>query len=213
MRVSGHLEIGVAGAPGRGWQEADWSGVPAPLLGARNRAVPDLAFRAVDPEQALTVRIQRHSIAEALRLRVKEGEFTTAVAPDGASVTEAVMRIAVVEKSTLRVVLPGDATLISAFVNGQSPGIVRENPASDTGDDAFLFYVLPREDGSAAEVSIAWLNPAAPGPFQLRGPSLNVPLQNITWRVVVPDSLAESGTVESAGSSTDWGRGAANRIA
>jgi len=210
VRVSGHLEIGVAGAPGRGWQEADWSGVPAPLLGARNRAVPDLAFRAVDPEQALTVRIQRHSIAEALRLRVKEGEFTTAVAPDGASVTEAVMRIAVVEKSTLRVVLPGDATLISAFVNGQSPGIVRENPASDTGDDAFLFYVLPREDGSAAEVSIAWLNPAAPGPFQLRGPSLNVPLQNITWRVVVPDSLrlsSHSGNLDQVGEaySLDYG--------
>ncbi len=41
------------------------------------------------------------------------------------------MRISVVEKSTLRVVLPGDATLISAFVNGQSPGIVRENTGSE----------------------------------------------------------------------------------
>ncbi|MGI9242114.1 MAG: hypothetical protein ACR2RV_15050, partial [Verrucomicrobiales bacterium] len=107
VRVSGHLEVGVTAPIGRGWQQADWSGVPPNLLGARNRAVPDLAFRAVDPEQPLTVRIQRHSIAEALRLSVREGEFTTAVAPDGASVTEALMRVAVVEKSTLRIALPG----------------------------------------------------------------------------------------------------------
>lgn len=193
VRVSGHLEVGLAGEAARGWQQADWSAIPKSLLSARNRAVPDLAFRAVDPEQALSVKVERHSIAEALRLSVREGRFTTAVAPDGASVTEALMFIGVVEKSTLRVVLPAKATLISAFVNDQSPGIVRENARAEGVENAYLFYVLPPEDGNAAEVSIAWSSPADGGEFKLQGPSLNIPLQNITWKVLLPNSLRLSG--------------------
>ncbi|MGI9241781.1 MAG: hypothetical protein ACR2RV_13345, partial [Verrucomicrobiales bacterium] len=78
----------------------------------------------------------------------------------------------------------------------------REEAAADTDDNAYLFYVFPREDGSAAEVSIAWSTPSAPGPFRLRGPSLNIPLQNITWRVIVPDSLhlsSHSGNLDQVG--------------
>ena len=189
VRVSGHLEVSLVNPQARGWQSSDWSGVPKTLLNARNRAVPALAFRAVDPDQPLTVKVQRHSIAEALRLSVLDGDFTTVVAPDGASVTQAVMTVKVVEKSTLRVVLPVRATLINAFVNGRSPGIVRENGQAEAADNAYLFYVFPREDGSAATVSIAWSNPSAEGDFQLTGPRLNVPLQNVEWHVILPNSV------------------------
>ena len=130
---------------------------------------------------------------------MKEGEFTTAVAPDGASVTEALMRVSVLEKSTLRVVLPSDGTLISAFVNGQSPGIVREG----VGDNAYLFYVFPREDGGAAEVSITCVQTRRRRRDSIsKGLALNIPLQNITWRVIMPESLrlrSHSGNLDQVG--------------
>ncbi len=180
VRASAHLDPQIE-ATGEGWQRVDWSSVPTSLHDPLDRSVPALAFRAIEPEQALRVKVRRHKVADALNLRVSGGEFTTVFSTTGDAVTRADMTVAVVEKSTLNVKLPVGAQLFNAFVNGQSVAIVREG-------DAYLFHVLPPEDGQQAAVSLAWSTkaPAKGNRFNLVGPSLNVPLQNIEWKVVLP---------------------------
>jgi len=213
VRVSDHLEVDPVGPVHSGWQSVDWSSIPANLAGQRNLDVPDLTYRASSPDRPLSVKVQRLALADALALRVSGGEFTTVVAPDGATVTEARMLVEVVEKSTLRVVIPEGATLINTFVNGQSAGVVREEEGASNdkkgGSDprAYMFYVLPPEEDGPAEVSIAWSLPATDGKkFQLAGPSLNIPLQNIKWEVILPTghtATGVGGTLDLIGDSED----------
>ncbi len=196
IRVSDHLEISIAETP-RGWERVDWSAIPRDLHDPRDRSMPAFAFRAVEPEAALAVKIQRHSVAETLSLRIGSGHFTTVFSPGGASITEAKMQVEVIEKSAMNICLPDTATLLGAFVNDESVGIVSEG-------DAHRFYVHPREQGGTAQVAISWSHtPAKSGSrkVSLTGPEFNVPLQNITWEVILPAGYtlrSASGTLDLA---------------
>jgi uncharacterized protein YigA (DUF484 family) len=180
VRASSHLDV-QAGETGRGWQAGDWPNVPGRLASKGDPGVPALVFRVVEPEAPLNVSVKRHAVAEALSLRVSEGNLTTVFSPDGTAVSQADLRVEVVEKSTMEVRLPEGAKLFNAFVNGQSASIVRES-------GAYLFYVVPQEGDRAANVSMAWAvtGDGTGSRIRLRGPDLNVPMQNITWDVVLP---------------------------
>jgi hypothetical protein len=131
------------------------------------------------------VNVRRHEVAEALKLRVTQGELTTLFAPAGASLTAVTLKIDVLEKGTLRVRLPEGAKLFNTIVNGESVPVVREG-------DAWLFHVAPTAAGDrAAAVRMVYATPSAPGGrVALAGPSLSVPLENVTWRVVIPPGYA-----------------------
>ena len=76
VRASGRLELEADSVP-RGWARQDWNGVPANLLARTEQSVPALCFRVAEPEGALAVAIRRHDVAEALKLRVTQGDLTT----------------------------------------------------------------------------------------------------------------------------------------
>src|SRR5215218_10422615 len=105
----------------------------------------------------------------------------TLFAPTGAFLTAVELKIEVLEKSTLRVRLPAGARLFNTFVNGESVTVVREG-------DAWLFYVAPHTAGErAAAVRLVYAAPSSTTRrIALAGPSLSVPLENVTWRVVIP---------------------------
>jgi hypothetical protein len=85
------------------------------------------------------------------------------------------------EKSTLQVRLPEGAELYNTFVNGEGVAVVREGAA-------WLFHVAPTSAASrGALVRLVYATPDhARRRIALLGPSLNVPLENVTWRVVLP---------------------------
>jgi hypothetical protein len=143
--------------------------------------MPALCFRVAEPESALAVGVRRHEVAEALKLRVTAAELTTLFAPEGAFLTAMDLRFDVMEKSTLRVRLPRGARLFNTLVNRESVSAVREG-------DAWLFHVSPdTAGGRAASVRLVYsADPAGRGTVALAGPSLSVPLENVTWRVVIP---------------------------
>jgi hypothetical protein len=180
IRGGGRLEVEAANLP-RGWTRADWSAVPAMLQSRSDRTVPALCFRVAEPEAPLAVAVRRHEVADALKLRVAEAELTTLFAPAGASLTAVNLNVDVLEKSTLRVRLPSGARLFNTFVNSQSVAVVREG-------DAYLFYVTPNAaDNRSAAVRLVYAATPAPAhAVGLTGPSLSVPLENVTWRVVIP---------------------------
>lgn len=180
VRGSGRIELD-AGALPRGWQRVDWSNIPAYLQNPSDRSVPALCFRVAEPEGPLSIGVQRHNVADALKLRVTQGNLTTLFSPQGPSLTAVQLTIDVVEKSSLRVNLPKDARLFSAFVNDESVSVVRE------GDD-YLLNVSPNTDTDrSAKVRLVYSVPdAQASAIELIGPRLNVPLVNVSWRVIVP---------------------------
>jgi len=187
VRGGGRLELDAAEIP-RGWQRVDWPAVPAVLQDRGDRSVPALAFRVAEPEKPLTVAVRRHDVADALKLRVTQGDLTTVFSPTGPSLTAAELRVEVVEKSTLRVRLPEGSRLFNTFVNGESVAVVREG-------DAYLFHVAPgTAAGRQATVRLVYaVTKDRDGRIALRGPGLNVPLENVSWRVVIPQGYALDG--------------------
>ena len=186
VRGSGRIELDASVLP-RGWQRIDWSAVPPILQDRSDRSVPVLCFRVAEPEAPLAVNIRRHNVADALKLRVTHADLTTLFSPQGPSLTAILLGVEVVEKSSLRISLPKGAQLFSAFVNEESVSVVKEG-------DAYLLNVSPNTDADrSANVRLVY---AVPDGHRrggdLIGPSLNVPLVNVSWRVVVPPGYALS---------------------
>lgn len=176
---TGHLELQLGDFP-QGWQRADWNAVPSSLRQAGNRTSPALTLRTQSPDAPLVVTTTRHSLAEALRLRVLSGQLTTVLSPLGDELTAMDLQMEVIQRSSLVVNLPPGGTLFSIFVNGESVSSVRQG-------DAYQFYILPGPDDRSARVRVVYEVPKSNlRRTQLAGPLLNVPLENITWRVVVP---------------------------
>jgi hypothetical protein len=134
-----------------------------------------------EPEGALVLTVRSHDVAEALKLRVTQADLTTLFSPAGPFLTSVEMKVDVLEKSTLRVRLPEGAQLFNTFVNGESVAVVRE-------DDAYLFHVVPYTDADrSATVRLVYSAVGATrGAIGLAGPRLSIPLENVTWRVVIP---------------------------
>ena len=180
VRGSGRLELDASNVP-RGWQKMDWSAVPGNLQNRGDRSVPALCFRVAEPEGPLVVAVQRHDLADALKVRITKGDMTTIFSPSGPFVTQAVLNVNLVEKSAMRVRLPQGAQLFNAFVNGVSVPVVRE-------EDAYLFNVAPGtgEQHEAAIRMVYAVPQIQHGGIELYGPVLDVPMENVSWRVVVP---------------------------
>ncbi len=179
LRTAGRLEIIGTELP-RGWQKSDWGVIPEALRAAFSSQAPAAVFRVAEAEGPLGVNLKRHDLAGALRLRVEQGALTTLVSPDGATLTAVDLKVRVTEKGTLRLTLPKDAKLYNVLVNEDGVALVRE------GDD-WLFHVYPAPEGDRpAGVRFVYAMPGA-RKLALDGPKLDVPLENLTWRVILPE--------------------------
>jgi len=179
VRSGGRLEIS-ADSLSRGWQRADWTSVPQPLRESGNRNAPVLTLRAVSPEAPLEIAAVRHSLADALKLRVANGNLTTVLSPLGEQLTAVDLTMEVIQRSSLTVGLPAGGDLFSIFVNGESVQSVRR-------DDVRQFYILPGTDDRTATVRFVYSTPGdSLKNLELISPQLNVPLENITWNVIAP---------------------------
>ena len=179
VRGGGRLELDAANVP-RGWQRADWTAVPANLQNRGDRSVPALCFRVAEPEGPLVVAVRRHDLADALKVRVTKGGMTTIFSPQGPYLTAAELSVEVVGKSAMRVRLPDHAQLLNTFVNGESVPVARE-------DDAYLFNVSPGagQEHEAAIRMVYSVPEMQRGGVMLSGPILSVPMENVSWRIVV----------------------------
>ncbi|MEM8954822.1 MAG: hypothetical protein AAGD22_11780 [Verrucomicrobiota bacterium] len=198
VRAGGRLELETGDLP-RGWQRADWNAVPQKLRDAGVRTAPALTLRAATPEQPLNLQVRRHSLAEALKLRVAAGNLTTVLSPTGDQLTAVDLTIEVIQRSSLTIGLPAEGDLFSIFVNDESVHSVRR-------DDAWQFHILPGADDRTASVRFVY---SVPGKrlkrLKLTSPQLNVPLENITWNVMAPEGFvltSESGNLEQIGKQT-----------
>ena len=179
VRAGGRLEL-EAGALPRGWQRTDWAVVRSSLGSAAGGAAPAMSFRVAEPEGPLPVILKRHELAGLRKLRVAEGTLTTLMSAKGDALTAVDLKLHVTDKSTLRLKLPEGAELFNVTVNDEGAPLVRE------GDD-WLFYVFASPaEGKPAVVRFVYSAGTNNG-RRLEGPVLDVPMENLTWRVLVPE--------------------------
>jgi len=187
VRSAGRLELSTGSLPA-GWQNTEWSAVPSPLReAAGDRSAPAITLRAATPQEPAVIEAKRHSLAEALKLRVSGGQVTTLLSPAGDELTSVDLTVEVVQRGSLTVGLPKGGELFHLFVNGESVHFVREG-------DAWQFFILPGTDDRTAEVRFAYVVPAAvsgakPGRVDLASPSLGVPMENLVWDVILPPGM------------------------
>ena len=182
VRAGGRLEL-EHDTLSQGWQRADWNTVPQTLREAGNRNAPALALRAVAPANALTIHAKRHSLADALKLRVAAGSLTTVLSPTGDQLTAVDVTMEVIQRSSLSVGLPDGGELFSIFVNGESVNSIRQGGNAN----AWQFYILPGIDDRTAKVRFVYsVTGDRLSKLKLSSPQLNVPLENIEWNVVAP---------------------------
>jgi len=179
LRSAGRLELEPGALP-RGWQRADWAVVQSTLGQAAGTLAPLMAFRVADPDGPLKVVLKRLDLADLQRLRVAAGSLTTLLAPGGEALTAVDLKMEVVSKGRLRLKLPKGAELFNVLVNDEGATLVREK-------DDWLFYVFPAPE-AGKPATLRFVYSAGTGrPPRLEGPVLNVPMENLTWRVLVPE--------------------------
>ncbi|MBK1826205.1 hypothetical protein [Haloferula rosea] len=186
ITAGGRLDAEIAGGV-RGWQKLDWSGVPAPLREDAGSEIPDFIFRVAEPEGAMNLRVDRHDLADSEPLRGREGQLRTLVSPTGSAITSVDLKIDVSEKSTLRLTLPGGVSPFNLLVNGEGVPLVQDG-------GAWLFYVVPSPLGDGpAQVKFTYATRSEDAGW-LEAPALDVPLENLTWDVYLPEGweLADS---------------------
>ena len=197
LRAGAQLEVTLADLS-EGWYRLDWTAVPSELRDAGAGGIPAVALRA--GEESLAVSVTRHAVAESLKLRVSKGDLTTVVSPLGDLMTAVKMRLEVIQRSTLRIAFEPEAELFNVFVNGESVNVVRDA-------SGYLFYVVPGSGGSYAEVEFVYtVDGEAAETLSLRAPEISVPLENIEWRVIVPENYEIDETVGDLELEEDTGR-------
>jgi len=185
LRAGGRLELDAPTLP-RGWQRADWAAVRAKFGQSAGNTPPLLLFRVADPESPLSIVLKRHELADLSKLRVSEGKLTTLLSPKGGSLTAVELKMQVVAKGTLRLKLPEKAELFNVLVNDEGATLVRDG-------SEWLFYVFPSpEPSQPASVRFVYSTPTHKG-YELEGPVLNAPMENLTWRVLIPEAWQLTG--------------------
>ncbi len=201
VRSGGRLEVELGNLT-QGWQRNEWNAVPQSLREAGNRNAPTVVLRATSPTTPLSLRVIRHSLAEALKLRVASGTLTTILSPTGDQLTSVEVTMEVIQRSSLNVQLPLGGELFSIFVNGESVHSVRQSGNTNT----WQFTILPGIDDSTAQVRFVYsLIGDGLRHLHLVSPQLNVPLENVQWNIVAPEGfelLGHDGNLELIGAAS-----------
>lgn len=179
VMAGGRLEV-KAGETGDALEPEDPRAVPT-RLGAGDLSAAALCFRATKGDVELPVTVTRHEAADLLSARVESADLTSVLTEDGSMATLALLRLDNGNLRFLRAKLPAGADVWSVFVNGRA---VKPLTEADR-----LLIPLTAASAGAAEVELMYgtrLVAGWTGRREVPGPSFDLPLQNVTWRMYVP---------------------------
>jgi len=175
-----------ADAPPAALQAAEWQGIPRVLRQDIEASSANFTFRLVEPAFTLPLQLEHHDAAKLLPARVNGVTLTSVVSDEGAMLTQVKLDLVPGDKRLLSLVLPGDARFWFAFVNqnGVWPWreqdrilIPLEQQSRPNGMTTVeFFYSSQIGSSSGRKLDLALL-----------GPKIDLPLENITWRVHLND--------------------------
>jgi hypothetical protein len=186
VRAGGRLQLQFPQLP-PALQRAEWQSIPTTLRRGRDLAESKDTFSVLEPGFDLPLTLSRHEVAKVLPARVEAVELTSVVALSGEMLTEGRLFLRPGDKRLLRLKLPQGGEFWYAFVNGQAAWPWRE------GEQILLLLEKNSDPAKPTTIEFFYTTQTAArglGGFnhQLLGPSFDLPLENITWQVYVPEN-------------------------
>src|ERR1017187_3828063 len=176
---------GRVGALPASLQPTEWQAIPRALQKDLSAAAANFAYRLVEPDFQLPLKLERHDAAKLLPARVNDITFTSVISDAGVMLTQARLDILPGDKRLLRLTLPKGANFWFAFVNQNGVWPWRES-------DQILIPLEQQSRGDQPEpVEIFFSSevgkPGGAVDMSLLAPKFDLPLENLTWRVFLND--------------------------
>ncbi|MEW6157650.1 MAG: hypothetical protein AB1813_09470, partial [Verrucomicrobiota bacterium] len=186
VHAGGRLQIQFPQIP-QSLQRTEWQSIPLPLRRGREAVESKDTFSTLEPDFSLPVQLSRHEIARVLPARVEKFDMISVVASSGEMLTEGRLELQPGDKRLLRMRLPASGQFWYAFVNGQSAAPWRD------GDQILLLLDKNSDPAKPTVVEFFYISQTGGGGRwglnpRLLGPSFDLPLENITWKVYVPQN-------------------------
>jgi hypothetical protein len=149
-----------------------------------------MAFKYVKAEQPsrLVLSVTRHQVVEVQEAAIDQADYTTLFTSDGLAVTTARFTVRNSRKQFLRIELPEDSTVWSAFVDGRP-----EKPALGEGDgNEVLIKIITSTRGFQVQLVYATDGAKIRGLGRLNStlPRPDILVTSSRWDVYVPDGLS-----------------------
>ncbi|HEV2692555.1 MAG TPA: hypothetical protein VG347_06625, partial [Verrucomicrobiae bacterium] len=185
LQAAGRLQIHVDELPAA-LQPTEWQGIPHALMKDMSAESANFAYRLVEPDFQLPLKLERHEATKLLPARVNEVTFTSVISDAGVMLTQAKLSILPGDKRLLHFTLPKGANFWFAFVNQNGVWPWREGEEilipleqQSRGDEPVPVEIFFSSEAGKAGGSA--LNLA------LFAPKFDLPLENLTWRVFLND--------------------------
>jgi hypothetical protein len=185
VQTAGRLQVTVDKLP-ESLQPAEWQSIPRNLQQDLQAAAANFAYRLVDPEFQLPLKLERHEAARLLEARVNNITFNSVISDDGIMLTQTRLELLPGDKRLLNLTLPPDAKFWFAFVdqNGVWPWrekdriLIPLEQQSRSGKPTVVELFYSCKIGAANPRSLN---------LELLAPKFDLPLENITWKVSFSD--------------------------
>ncbi len=185
VQSAGRLQVRVDDLPAS-LQPTEWQGIPRALQKDLPAIAANFAYRVVEPDFQLPLKLERHEAAKLLPARVNDITFTSVISDAGVMLTQARLDILPGDKRLLHLTLPPGANFWFAFVNQSGVWPWREADQilipleQQSGGD----QPVPVEIFFSSEVGKPGRNALD---LSLLAPKFDLPLENLTWRVFLND--------------------------
>jgi hypothetical protein len=185
VQSAGRLQVRVDNPPAS-LQPTEWQGIPRALQKDLSTESASFAYRLVEPDFELPLKLEHHEAAKLLPARVNNITFTSVISDAGVMLTRARLEILPGDKRLLHLTLPAGANFWFAFVNQNGVWPWRDQ-------DQIL---IPLEQQSRGDqpvpVEIYFSSPVGRAnggamDLNLLAPKFDLPLENLTWRVFLND--------------------------
>jgi hypothetical protein len=185
VQTAGRLQVTVDKLP-ESLQPTEWQSIPRNLQQDLQTTAANFAYRLVDPEFQLPLKLERHEAARLLEARVNNITFNSVISDDGIMLTQTRLELLPRDKRLLNLTLPPDANFWFAFVDQNGVWPWREK-------DRILIPLEQQSRGGKPTVvelfyscKIGAANPTSLN-LELLAPKFDLPLENITWKVSLSD--------------------------
>ncbi|WP_269524663.1 hypothetical protein [Coraliomargarita parva] len=144
-------------------------------------------YRILESGFTIGLGVKRHQIADLVPAQVKELKLVSTLSGAGSMLTQATLKLDPGDKRMLRITLPVGSEFWFGFVNQQSVWPWRE------GEDVLLQLEANPIEGKDTVVEFYYatnpvLAPSSKLRASLRGPKLDLPLENISWTLHYPET-------------------------
>ena len=185
VQSAGRLQVRVDDLPAS-LQPTEWQGIPRALQKDLSTASANFAYRLVEPDFQLPLKLERHDAAKLLPARVNDITFTSVISDAGEMLTQAHLDILPGDMRLLNLTLPPGANFWFAFVNQNGVWPWRD------GDKILIPLEQQSRGDQPVPVEIYFSSEAGkPGTaaldLNLLAPKFDLPLENLTWRVFLND--------------------------